>query len=123
MASKVSRICHRLPVLFWFNTAKFEDTFSQLLLPRRIADIASFDQDGLAFQIHQPKRFAQEILPTYFPKMAKYSSFQRQLNLYNFEHDRKGTHRNTYQHELFQKDKPLLSLSMKRTKIKGTQQS
>lgn len=103
--------------------AKLEDTFSQLLLHCRIADVASFDQDGLAFQIHQPNRFAQEVLPTYFPKMAKYSSFQRQLNLYNFEYDRKGTHRSTYRHELFQKDKPLLSLSMKRTKIKGAPQS
>ncbi|KAI2493449.1 DNA binding protein [Fragilaria crotonensis] len=51
----------------------------------RHADIAEFLPDGRTFQIKNQTFFEETILPTFFPKMKCFASFQRQLNLYNFK--------------------------------------
>lgn len=80
--------------------------------------IASFLPHGRGFQIHKPKEFAKEIMPNYF-RMSTYSSFQRQLNLYDFQRIAEGPEKGAYWHELFLKDQPMLSTNMKRSKVKG----
>ena len=82
------------------------------------ADIASFVDNGRSFNIHKPKEFAQNVMPKYF-KMGSFASFQRQLNLYDFVRVSEGPDRGAYRHELFVRGKPLLSTTMRRTKIKG----
>lgn len=84
------------------------------------ADIASFLSHGRAFAIHNPKKFLSEVMPKYF-RMSRFSSFQRQLNLYDFRRVAEGRDKGAYYHELFLKGRPALSTQMKRTKIKGHQ--
>lgn len=43
--------------------------------------IVSWLPHGRAFKIHKPKAFADIIMPRFF-NQSKYTSFQRQLNLY-----------------------------------------
>lgn len=45
--------------------------------------IASFLPHGRAFAIHKPRDFVKHVMPKYF-RMSRFSSFQRQLNLYEF---------------------------------------
>jgi HSF-type DNA-binding len=52
-------------------------------------DIASFLPHGRAFAIHKPRVLASKVLPKYF-RMGHFSSFQRQLNLYDFERITRG---------------------------------
>jgi hypothetical protein len=52
--------------------------------------IASFLPHGRAFAIHKPRDFVKTIMPRYF-RMSRFSSFQRQLNLYEFERITEGT--------------------------------
>jgi hypothetical protein len=67
------------------------------------------------FSCHLVKR---EILPHHF-RMSTFSSFQRQLNLYDFQRIAEGPEKGAYWHELFLKDQPMLSTGMKRIKAKG----
>jgi HSF-type DNA-binding len=83
-------------------------------------DVASFLPGGVAFAIHDVDRFETEVMPKYFPRMNKFASFQRQLNLYDFQRISDGLARRTYYHPIFSRDFPLLCREMKRTKIKGT---
>eukprot|EP00542_Grammatophora_oceanica_P022526 CAMPEP_0194049662 /NCGR_PEP_ID=MMETSP0009_2-20130614/30816_1 /TAXON_ID=210454 /ORGANISM="Grammatophora oceanica, Strain CCMP 410" /LENGTH=396 /DNA_ID=CAMNT_0038695869 /DNA_START=47 /DNA_END=1237 /DNA_ORIENTATION=- len=82
------------------------------------SDIASFLPHGRAFAIHHPKRFVTEVMPLYF-RMSRFSSFQRQLNLYDFKRITEGRDKGSYYHELFVRGQPALASQMRRTKIKG----
>jgi hypothetical protein len=53
------------------------------------ADIASFLSHGRAFAIHKPRDFVKTVMPKYF-RMSRFSSFQRQLNLYDFQRITEG---------------------------------
>jgi hypothetical protein len=89
----------------------------------RHTDIAEFLPDGRTFQIKNQTFFEESILPTFFPKMKCFASFQRQLNLYNFKRvGGKGFARGLYRHELFIRDNPALSGAMRRSKNKPRQQ-
>ncbi|KAE8909543.1 hypothetical protein PF005_g26618 [Phytophthora fragariae] len=65
--------------------------------------------DGKAFEIHDMAAMMQLVLPKYF-KHSKYTSFQRQLNYFNF---RKWTKSKavvcTFSNPFFQRDEPALS--------------
>jgi HSF-type DNA-binding len=52
-------------------------------------DIASWLPHGRAFAIHKPKEFVKSVMPKYF-RMSRFSSFQRQLNLYEFQRITEG---------------------------------
>jgi hypothetical protein len=82
------------------------------------ADVASFLPHGRAFSIHNPKKFVSEIMPGYF-RMSRFSSFQRQLNLYDFKRITEGRDKGAYYHEFFLDGRLALCSQMKRTKIKG----
>lgn len=81
-------------------------------------DIASFLPHERSFAIHKPREFVNTIMPKYF-RMSRFSSFQRQLNLYNFHRVTEGPERGSYHHPLFMKGRYDLCSVMKRTKIKG----
>ena len=80
--------------------------------------VASFLPHGRAFFIHDPDRFVADFMPRYF-RMSRMASFQRQLNLYDFERVGEGKDKGAYYHELFLRGRPILCLQMRRTKIKG----
>lgn len=81
-------------------------------------EIASFLTHGRAFSIHKPRDFTKLVMAKYF-RMSRFSSFQRQLNLYDFQRITEGPDKGAYFHELFVQGRPILSTMMKRNKIKG----
>merc|ERR1711862_479338 len=82
--------------------------------------IISFFSHGRAFGIHKPKQFETYIMPKYF-KHTRFTSFQRQLNLYGFHRITKaGSPDNGgYFHEMFLRGRLGLIVNMRRTKVKG----
>lgn len=68
-------------------------------------EIASFLPHGRAFAIHDSKEFVKSVMPKYF-RMSRFSSFQRQLNLYDFQRVTEGPDKGSYFHELFVKGRP-----------------
>lgn len=84
-----------------------------------LASVISWQPHGRAFVVHKPKEFVARVLPEYF-KQSKFSSFQRQLNLYGFSRLSAGSDKGGYYHEFFLRGKSLLSLRMTRTEVKGT---
>jgi hypothetical protein len=48
-------------------------------------NIAGFLADGKAFQVRDQYLLEKKMLPIFFPKMRSFASFQRQLNLYDFQ--------------------------------------
>ena len=83
--------------------------------------IAAFLPDGRSFRIKDQALFTKKIMPVFFPKMKGFASFQRQLNLYNFERVAGvGLNRGAYRHKLFVRDYPAMSSSMRRIKMKCT---
>jgi hypothetical protein len=51
--------------------------------------IVSWQPHGRSFKIHQPLRFATEVMPLWF-QQTKFASFRRQLNLYGFSRLTRG---------------------------------
>jgi hypothetical protein len=81
--------------------------------------IFSWLPHGRAFGIHKLGLFEEEVMKRFF-KQSQISSFRRQLNLYGFLRLSNGRDSGAYYHELFLRGKPLLSMKMVRTRIKGT---
>ena len=52
-------------------------------------DIISWCPHGRAFIVHKPEEFAAILMPLYFTQ-TKFSSFQRQLNIYDFKRLTRG---------------------------------
>jgi hypothetical protein len=73
----------------------------------------------MAFGIHRNGRFEEEVVKRFF-KQSQISSFRRQLNLYGFTRISNGRDAGAYYNEYFLRGKPLLTLKMVRTRIKGT---
>ena len=82
-------------------------------------DIISWCSHGRAFIVRQPKVFSSDIMGEYF-KQTRFTSFQRQLNLYGFRRITQGPDASAYYHELFLRGRPQLCMRMQRQKVKGT---
>lgn len=80
------------------RTGKFPQKLHQMLSDLEQQgrnDIASFMSHGRAFAIHKPIAFAKEVMSKYF-RMSRFSSFQRQLNLYDFQRITDGNDKGAY---------------------------
>jgi hypothetical protein len=79
-------------------------------------DILRWTPNGHAFEIHDMEKMMEYVLPKYF-KHRKYTSFQRQLNYFNFK---KWTKSKavvcTFSNEYFVRDQPELSWRITRKK-------
>ncbi len=79
-----------------------------------ISDIISWLPDGEAFMIHDKKIFSTEVLPMYFHRSIKYSSFTRRMNRWKFIHLPAGCKsKSAYQHPLFRKNGRETCMQMK----------
>lgn len=76
-------------------------------------DIIGWTDSGKSFIIKEMETFVTNILMKYF-RHQKYSSFQRQLNLYGFRKVQKGTDVGSYAHECFIRDQPELLTKVRR---------
>lgn len=66
-------------------------------------DIISWLPHGRGFVIFRKKAFEQKILPKYFHKTSKYSSFTRKLNRWGFVRVTRGPEIGAYYHRNFQR--------------------
>lgn len=73
-----------------------------------LASIVSWQSHGRCFIVRDADRFEEHVLPRFF-KMAMYTSFRRQLNIWGFKRLAQKTHDDgAYYHELFLRSKPFL---------------
>ncbi len=106
-------------------TVPFPEKLHQMLQyaeKNDLTEIVSFFTHGRAFAIHKPVQFVADIMPKFF-KQSRFTSFQRQVNLYGFQRLSQGPDSGGYYHELFLKGRPGLCINMKRTKVKGSTKS
>jgi hypothetical protein len=82
------------------------------------SDIISWLSHGRAFLVNSPEAFVEQLMPAHF-NQTKYSSFQRQLHMYNFQRITAGRDKGAYHHAHFQRGKPHLCVRMVRTRVNG----
>jgi len=80
--------------------------------PEKIA-LISWSESGIAFRILDVDGFTSVVLPKYF-RTKKFSSFQRNLNLYGFTKVRRGPDTDMYAHQSFIRGKPELLLNLRK---------
>jgi hypothetical protein len=99
----------------------FPQRLMAILCDERNSDAICWLPHGRAFIIRNRKLFAEKIMPRFFPRKSKYSSFTRKLNRWNFVRVSSGPELGAYYHEFFLRDKPQLAAQMfcknARTKI------
>ena len=76
-------------------------------------NIISWSEDGNNFVIHNTHSFSQNILPQYF-KHNNYSSFIRQLNMYNFHKQKTGQNAHIFHNKNFIRNRKDLIKEIKR---------
>mmetsp|Transcript_27296 Transcript_27296/g.42405 ORF Transcript_27296/g.42405 Transcript_27296/m.42405 type:complete len:453 (+) Transcript_27296:151-1509(+) len=86
-----------------------------------LKDVVSWMPHGRSFCVHKPADFVEKIMPMFF-KQTKWTSFQRQLNLYGFQRLTRGLDAGTYYHEMFLRGqcRYFLCHCIVRQKVKGT---
>mmetsp|Transcript_34166 Transcript_34166/g.78884 ORF Transcript_34166/g.78884 Transcript_34166/m.78884 type:complete len:522 (-) Transcript_34166:320-1885(-) len=84
------------------------------------ADVLSWKIHGRAFRVYKQDKFVNTILKKHF-KQSKWTSFQRQLNIYGFKRLTRGSDMGCYYHECFLRGIPELCSSIKRMEVKGTE--
>ena len=83
----------------------FRNDLYKLINDKNNNDIISWTEDGNSFQIHDLIRFKDTYLCNSPWSHGKYTSFQRQLNLYSFTKD---ANENKYTNKYFKRDYPNL---------------
>jgi len=76
------------------------------------SDIIAWLPHGRGFVIYRKKAFEQKILPRYFNKQSKYSSFTRKLNRWGFCRVTRGPESGAYYHQYFRKGGHRLVMQM-----------
>ena len=71
-------------VNYQHNVPSFLNKIYAILSSNENLDSISWSEDGTAFMILDQNRFCNTVLPLYF-KHSNYSSFIRQLNMYDFQ--------------------------------------
>ncbi|CAB9503513.1 HSF-type DNA-binding [Seminavis robusta] len=95
-----------------FRAKIFPQRLMELLSDERNNDCISWLPHGRAFIIRNRKLFAEKVMPKFFPRKSKYSSFTRKLNRWNFVRISSGPELGAYYHEFFLRDKPHLAAQM-----------
>ncbi|RHY23775.1 hypothetical protein DYB32_009067 [Aphanomyces invadans] len=86
------------------------------MLERESPEVLRWNKDGTAFEIHNMDEMMNSVLPKYF-KHKKYTSFQRQLNYFNFKKWTKSrANVCTFSNELFTRHDPFRSAFITRKK-------
>jgi HSF-type DNA-binding len=74
------------------------------------ADIIRWQSHGRAFKVFDRERLVSQVLPHYLPGQKQFSSFQRQLNTYEFlKLTGSSNDKGAYYHEFFLHGRPFLS--------------
>ena len=76
----------------------------QILSIEGLSDVVAWLPHGRGFIIRNKKRLESEVLPRFFKKEAKYTSFNRRLKRWNFVIQRHGHTKSAYFHPDFVRD-------------------
>ena len=90
----------------------FPQKLMEILSDERFSEAISWLPHGKAFVIRNRDLFAENVMPQFFSRKAKYSSFTRKLNRWNFVRVSSGPEMGAYYHEYFRRDKPQLAAQM-----------
>ena len=96
------------------ETLRFPELLKTILDEEQHSSIMSWQNNGRAFAIHDQSLFEAIVMPLHF-KTSKWKSFQKQLNVYDFQ--KVTGQRRVYNHQYFVKDEPVLMTLMKREKV------
>ena len=105
------------------DTITFPAKLRLVLSNPELSHIVSWLPHGCAWKIHQSKQFVDIVMPRYFEKQSKLTSFTRQVNGWGFKRVTQGADRNAYYNEYFLRDYPHLMNGMKRRRVGGDQDS
>lgn len=64
---------------------------------KKLDHIISWNKEGNSFIVHLPNDFSTEVLPLHF-KTSRFSSFVRQLNMYEFRKIRDNSNEHEFVH-------------------------
>lgn len=84
-----------------------------ILMSNEYSDLIYWTEDGHGFIVNNIPRFENTVLPKYF-KHNKFTSFIRQLNMYDFHKIRHKSHQKEFRHVYFCRGKPELLAEIKR---------
>ncbi|GKY92423.1 hypothetical protein MPSEU_000212900 [Mayamaea pseudoterrestris] len=90
----------------------FPQRLMEILTDERNADSICWLPNGRRFIVRSRPLFQAQIMPRYFSRKAKFSSFTRKLNRWNFVRVSSGPEAGAYQHEHFLRDQPHLVTQM-----------
>ena len=76
------------------------------------ADIISWLPHGRGFMIYKKKLFETKIMPKFFHKHSKYTSFTRKLNRWGFVRVTRGPEMGAYYHKFFKRGESRLCMQM-----------
>ncbi len=99
----------------------FPQQLMDVLSDEKLSDVISWLPHGQGWIILDKQRFAEEVLPNYFEKKSKWTSFTRKLNRWNFTRVTRGDEVGSYYHPLFQRGKTELCMQMTCMGSKTTQ--
>jgi heat shock transcription factor 1 len=85
----------------------------EILEETKFTETVSWSDDGNFLVIKDAEEFSQKVLPVYF-KHSNFTSFVRQLNIYNFHKKKTFNQHHVYFHELFKRGKTELLRHIKR---------
>ena len=83
--------------------------------------MVAWAQDGRGFIVKDVSRFSDEILTQYF-RHSNFSSFTRQLNMYDFKKTRNGENQKVFSQPYFQRGKRHLLAKIQRKKTQPEKQ-
>eukprot|EP00934_Nitzschia_sp_Nitz4_P004350 Nitzschia sp. Nitz4//scaffold18_size181773//161999//163555//NITZ4_001941-RA/size181773-processed-gene-0.29-mRNA-1//1//CDS//3329540089//4340//frame0 len=90
----------------------FPQQLMEVLCKPELSHIISWLPHGHGWIILDKQRFADDILPEYFGKKTKWTSFTRKLNRWSFTRVTRGSEVGAYYHPLFQRDNKALCSQM-----------
>lgn len=81
--------------------------------------IVSWHDNNASFRVHEPALFVKQVMPRFFKRQSKYKSFQRQLNIWQFERviGSRGPCNGGYFHPYFKRNNTALFHLMQRSKL------
>ena len=88
------------------ESESFPQQLMKMLNDPANAHIVAWTSGGDAFIVHSKDEFVAEVMPVYFGKRSKFTSFTRKLNRWGFARNNQGENKGAYSHPLFHRDDP-----------------
>lgn len=101
------------------SVPKFLKKIFSILEENQLNEYVSWNEDGTAMIIKKPTDFANKVLPMFF-KHNNFSSFIRQLNMYQFKKSKNPRYDHIYSHRMFQSGKIDLLRNIVRKNVEMT---